>query len=354
MRWLPARRYNAPMTLIPASSDHFDRADRSSSWRPERPTTGLPVGLTVEDARRIAEALEASHAESTRLLYAHVWRVWERWCDHRGIRALPADPAALAAYLVERAAEGTAVVSLNMARTAIRHVHRQHGLPNPAETELVRQVQLGLRRTYGVAPKRLARPLTVADVGQIVAAIDRTKPIGVRDAAIILLGFASAMRGSELAHLRLADVTFKPAGLLLTIRQSKTDQEGYGQLVAVARGAHPLTDPVGALSAWLWIRGGEPGALFTRIWHRRISDQPLGNMVVARMLRERAVAAGLDGTRITAHSLRAGHATSAAMAGVPLSRIAAQTRHKDIGVLVNRYIRPMEALEMTSSKDLGL
>lgn len=150
----------------------------------------------------------------------------------------------MAAYLVERAAEGTAVVSLNMACTAIRYVHRQHGLPNPAENELVRQVRLGLRRTYGVAPKRLARPLTVPDLQQIVAAIDRTKPIGVRDSAIILLGFASAMRGSELAHLRLADV--------------------------------------------------------------------------------------------------------------PLSRIAAQTRHKDIGVLVNRYIRPMETLEMTSSKDLGL
>jgi len=72
------------------------------------------------------------------------------------------------------------------------------------------------------------------------------------------------------------------------------------------------------------------------------------------MLRARADAAGLDGTRVTAHSLRAGHATTAALAGVPLHRIAAQTRHKDIGVLVNRYIRPLEALAETSSKDLGL
>ena len=72
------------------------------------------------------------------------------------------------------------------------------------------------------------------------------------------------------------------------------------------------------------------------------------------MLRARAEAAGLDGTRVTAHSLRAGHATTAALAGVPLHRIAAQTRHKDIGVLVNRYIRPLEALAETSSKDLGL
>ncbi|MEP6527552.1 MAG: tyrosine-type recombinase/integrase [Nocardioidaceae bacterium] len=72
------------------------------------------------------------------------------------------------------------------------------------------------------------------------------------------------------------------------------------------------------------------------------------------MLRARAEAAGLDGKRVTAHSLRAGHATTAALAGVPLDRIAAQTRHRDISVLVNRYIRPLEALATTSSRDLGL
>lgn len=89
-------------------------------------------------------------------------------------------------------------------------------------------------------------------------------------------------------------------------------------------------------------------------WASSVSLEPLSGHVVARMLRARAVSAGLDGTRITAHSLRAGHANTAALAGVPLHRIAAQTRHKDISVLVNRYIRPLEALATTSSRDLGL
>lgn len=324
---------------------------------------GPTPGLTVEDAVRIAAALEASLAPATRILYAHTWRVWARWCAHRGIDPVPADPAALAAYLVERAAEGTAVVTLDVACVAIRHVHLQHGLPNPAETALVRQVRLGLRRTYGTAPRRLARPLTTAEIRQILAAIDTTVPIGIRDTAIILLGYASAMRGSELAELTLADIEHKPAGLLVTIRQSKTDQEHHGQRVAVAHGSHAVTDPVAALAAWTRLRrqqlGDDSGegvgvALFTRIWQTRISDQPLGNWVVARMLRHRAEQAGLDGTRITAHSLRAGHATTAALAGVPLHRIAAQTRHKDLGVLLNRYIRPVEALATTSSRDLGL
>lgn len=91
-----------------------------------------------------------------------------------------------------------------------------------------------------------------------------------------------------------------------------------------------------------------------RIWGSTISSQRLSGHVPARMLRARAEAAGLDGTRITAHSLRAGHATTAALAAVSLDRIAAQTRHKDLTVLVNRYIRPIQALENTSSKDLGL
>jgi len=260
----------------------------------------------------------------------------------------------VSAYLTERAEDGKAISTLDMSCTVIRHVHRMTGIEDPVASEAVRQVRRGLVRTYGAAPRRLARPLTVEEIRQIVAGIDRTTPIGIQDAAIILLGYASALRRSELVGLTFTDVEHKPAGLLLHLRQSKTDRDGHGQQVAVAHGQHALTDPVAALNAWRTTRGETPGALFTRIWASRISLQPLSGHVVARMLRARAEAAGLDGTRITGHSLRAGHATTAALAGVPLNRIAAQTRHKDLGVLVNRYIRPLEALATTSSKDLGL
>ena len=318
------------------------------------PTTESPAGLSDLDVVRVSAAISASHAESTRLVYAHTWAVWEHWCTGRGICPLPGDPAALCAYLVERAAEGIAVKSLDPACTTIRHVHLLRGLDNPAEHETVRQVRLGLRRIYGTAPRRLARPLSADEIGQIVAPIDRTTPIGARDAAMILLGFASAMPGAELVALTLADVETKPAGVLLTVRRSKTDQDGNGQVVAVAYGKRAATDPVSALETWRHTRGEEPGPLFTRVWPRHISLEPLAPNLVARMLRARAVVAGLDDTRVTAHSLRAGHATTAAAAGVPLSRIAAQTRHKDLSVVVNHYIRPLDALATTSSRDLGL
>ncbi len=313
-----------------------------------------PVGLTRTDTDRIACAIAAARTECTRRVYGYVWGQWQRWCTDRGIPARPGRPLALCVYLTQRAAAGRATGTLDMSCTVIRHVHRTCQQPDPVANEAVRQVRRGLARTHGTAPRRLARPLTLDDIRQILDAIDRTTPMGIRDTAIILLGYASALRVSELVALTLADVEHKPAGLLLNIRRSKTDQEGHGDHVAVAHGQHAATDPVAAVRAWRELRGETPGALFTRIWANAISDQALTPHVPSRMLRARAQAAGLDATRITGHSLRAGHATTAALAGVPLSRIAAQTRHKDISVLVNRYIRPLEALDTTSSRDLGL
>jgi len=97
-------------------------------------------------------------------------------------------------------------------------------------------------------------------------------------------------------------VEHKPAGLLLHIRQSKTDQEGHGQQVAVAHGLHATTGPVAALNAWRALRGDAPGALFTRMWGSNVSSDRLSSHVRARMLRARAEAAGLDGTVLGVHT----------------------------------------------------
>lgn len=118
------------------------------------------------------------------------------------------------------------------------------GAEDPVASEAVRQVRRGLMRISGAAPRRLARPLNVVEIRRILGSIDRTTPIGIRDTAIILLGYASAMRRGEIVALTLADVEPKPAGLLLNIRKSKMDQEGHGQVVAVAHGQDALTDPV--------------------------------------------------------------------------------------------------------------
>lgn len=314
----------------------------------------LPAGLRVEEAVRIAEAITAAHAESTRTMYDWSWSQWERWCHARGVIPLPAEPALICAYLTERAADGLSVGSIDLACSAIAYQHRRRGLDDPILSEGVRQVRRGLRRIIGTAPRRQARPLGTDDIRRIVEHIDRDTARGARDAALILLGYASAMRRSELAALTLGDVEFQPGGVLLTIRRSKTDQHADGQAVAVVHGQHASTDPVSALDAWLRHRGTEPGRVFTSVRSGSVTTDPISGEAISIVLRKRARAAGLAAERITAHSLRAGHATSAAVAGVALDRIAAQTRHKRLSTLIERYIRPAQAMEYTSSRDLGL
>jgi integrase len=268
---------------------------------------------------------------------------------------LPADPGSLAAYLTERAEAGLCNGTADGDCAAIAHRHYQEGLGDPTAAAVVRRVRRGLRRILGTAPHRQAHPLTVAELTQIVTSIDMASRIGVRDRAVLLLGYAAALRPSEIAALHLADVGFDSHGLLVTIRRSKTDQEGQGQMVGVAAGIHAATDPIRALRAWLDLRPAGAGPLFTRVPATRpITSEGIGPRTISDLVRDRAAAAGLGDLGVSGHSLRAGHATTAAVSGAPIDRIAAQTRHRDLTTLFNHYIRPADALANTRSRDLGL
>lgn len=315
----------------------------------------LPGGLTPADVERIDAAVAAHHAQSTLTTYASAWRGFASWCDARGFTALPAAPEVVCAYITSQGERGLTMGWVTSTLAAIAHRHGVSGLDDPTDSELVTRVRRGLRRILGVAPRRRARPLLIEDIRDILAAIDRTTAIGKRDAAIILLGFASAMRRCELAALEVADVAPTQGGLLITVRRSKGDPHGHGQIVAIAQGRQADTDPVEALAAWLDVRPRGAGSVFTRVGaNGTVSSHPITAASVVRIIKTRAHAVGFTGDRITAQSLRAGHATSAAMAGVPLDRIAAQTRHRDLATLVNSYIRPITSMQTTSSRHLGL
>jgi integrase len=319
------------------------------------PLARAHVTLTALDTERIAAAVDAELAASTRETYASGWRQWEQWCRGRAIDPLPAPPEAIAAFLTERAAAGVHFTTLDCYCSGIAYRHRQEGLADPTADFLVRRVRRGLRRILGVAPIRQAHPLTVVELGQIVEAIDTDDAKDLRDRAILLIGYASAMRPGEISALNIEDLQRKPTGVLIAIRRSKTDPDAQGQLVGVARGDNRLTDPIRALDAWLKVRPSAPGALFTRVLYRNHpTSERIGPRAISRTVQERANAAGFDGMPVSGHSLRAGHATTAAVNGVPIDRIAAQTRHRDLGTLLNHYIRPAEAMATTTSRDLGL
>jgi integrase len=312
-------------------------------------------GLTAADAARVAAAISAERAPSTLASYASAWRLFARWCEDRGLASLPADPATVCAYLAERADRGLANATITACCAAIRYEHQRAGAPDPIADPTVGRVRRGLRRILGVAPRRQARALLTEDIRNMVDQIDRSTTAGARDRALLLLGFASALRRSELAELALDDVLFVRDGVLLNIRRSKGDPDAEGQMVAVAIGAHAGTDPVAALRYWIAVRGTRPGNVFTRVRSNgRATVESISGHTVRCIIRTRAAAAGIESDRVSGHSLRAGHATAAALAGVPLDRIAAQTRHKEISTLVRHYIRPLDAMANTSSRSLGL
>lgn len=317
----------------------------------------IPVVVAVAFLHRWIQAFAPSN-----MLVRHVRRSRPKVRRAIGLAMLSLALIALA-HALERMVEAGSAEWLNLLVfgtldgycSGIAHRHHQEGFADPTAEAVVRRVRRGLRRIMGVAPRQQSHPLTVVELGQIVSSIDADTAIGKRDRAILLVGYASAMRPGEVAALNVEDILRKPSGVLIHIRRSKTDQDARGQLVGVARGDNPLTDPIRALDSWLEVRPPGPGALFTRVFYRNHPTiERIGPRAISRTVQQRASAAGFDGIPVSGHSLRAGHATTAAVNGASIDRIAAQTRHRDLGTLVNHYIRPAEAMMTTTSRDLGL
>lgn len=352
--------HDCPMKLdmsgtSPSRTPRGVRED-SSDLSPADANSAAIGGVTPAEAARVAEVLEAARAPATRRAYASAWNRFSRWCVDREVEPLGVNPELVAVYLASIAEQGGAMSTIDRASAAIRAVHRDAGVADPTAHPGVERVRAGLRRTVGIAPRRQAHPLSTAEIRRIVEHIDDDIR-GRRDRALILVGYAGALRRSELSALAVGDVEFRTGGVVLRLRCSKTDQERAGAVVGIARGAHPVTCPVTALRRWLDVIDHDDVTvpLYRPVaWSaRRALPRGLDGRDVARILQSRAEAAGLGDLPISGHSLRAGHATEAAARGVPADRLARTTRHASIEALA-RYVRPAQVLADTSSKDLGL
>jgi integrase len=134
-------------------------------------------------------------------------------------------------------------------------------------------------------------------------------------------------------------LTVTADGMVVTIRKSKTDQEGQGRRVGIPFGSSPMTCPVPSIRAWLDCASTTQGPVFRPVgrWGH-IEQVRLNDRAVARMVKRYAKAIGLDPTKVAGHSLRAGLATAAAKAGKSERAIMAQTGHRSVQ-MVRRYIR---------------
>jgi site-specific recombinase XerD len=310
--------------------------------------TGLEPSPALEQVR---EYIRASKAENTLRGYRSDWREFCAWCEARDLCALPASPEAVAAYLAECAGR-LKVGSIQRRINAIAEAHKAVGLESPTHHAMVTNTMKGIRRTKGTAPAQKAPALT-EDIRAMVDSTD-TAIIGARDRALILLGFAGAFRRSELVGLDVEDCVFGKDGLTIILRRSKTDQAGAGRKVGIPYGSNPETCPVRVLQSWLEQAGITCGPLFRSITrYGLVQPGRLSGIDVARVVKKLTERAGLDPARYAGHSLRAGHATSAAIAGASERSIMNQTGHRSVQI-VRRYIRDGSLFRENSAGKLGL
>jgi site-specific recombinase XerD len=292
----------------------------------------LPVAYVAE-LELASDFARASKAKSTQTAYSSDFRIFDCWARARGLTSLPATPATVCAFLAAQVSFGKRASTLSRRLAAIGYFHRLANEPSPVGDETIKATLSGIRRSIGAAPIR-KKAATSDVVLSMAGTIGGESLRQLRDKAILLVGFASAMRRSELVSLNIADLEWTAEGVLIHIRRSKTDQEGLGQSVAVPRGATAC--PVAALKAWIEAAGITSGALFVRIFNKRnqrITDQRLHGRAIASVVKAGAARLGLDASTFGAHSMRAGLVTSAVKRGVSLLKICDQTRHKSIEML---------------------
>ena len=255
-------------------------------------------------------------------------------------------PEAVATYLAWLAQAGRADSTIGRHLASIAWHHRQAGQVAPQHRDpraVIADTLAGIRREQRARPTRKKSAILAADLARMIAAAEGQSPRAIRDRAVMALGLAAALRRSELVALQLADLELVREGLKLTIRHSKTDQEGAGQVIAVPSGK--VLKPGARLNEWLSVRGGEAGPLFYRTDAQgMMTKEPMSDRSVARLIQRYAEKVGLDPAAFGAHSLRSGFLTEAAKAGASLPKMQEVSRQKKVEVLLG-YVRDAALFE---------
>jgi site-specific recombinase XerD len=288
-------------------------------------------------------------APNTALGYHYDLAQFHRWCERFGRIALPASTETVCLFLTHQLARGNKVTTALRRMFAIVREHRDRNVAMPDIREL-RNLLAGAQRLRAERPRQMV-PITVRQLRAISVALAREgTAAALRDRALMVVGFASALRRSNLAALTTEDIEFCRQGVIVTVRREKQDQEARGRLIGLPRGKHPHSCPVRALRAWLRVRGDAFGPLFWRIDKPGL---PLSGENVCRIVKLGVARIGLDPTDYGAHSLRSGFVTAAGARNIPPLVIAAHTGHRSLDML-RLYFRRSELWRANPCAALGL
>jgi integrase len=362
---MPSSPPKRPPSLPPPAPRDADGEPTGQELAPER-----LLDPALERLARQAEAYaQAALAPATRRAYDADWRHFTRWLERRALPVAPPCPRTVGLYLTacadgEAGGRGRpdALATLERRLAALSAVYARLGAPLDHKDPRIAAVMTGLR-ALRAAPPRQKEAVLPAELAAMLAALDPGALRGLRDRAILLLGFCGALRRSELVGLDLGRdqtpdgrgwIELHDAGLLLTLR-GKT---GWRE-VEVGRGASPATCPVLAVRRWIAFARIAHGPLFRRVGRAgRLGPDRLDDRHVARLVKAAALAAGLrpglpEAERaacFAGHSLRAGLATSA----------QAEERHvqKHLGHaspdMTRRYQRQKDRFKINLTQAAGL
>ncbi len=333
--------------LLPAPSAPVGAsAGAVRAWFDEAVETAAPdMDGTLGAEREAAQAYQRmAKAENTRAAYRAAVHAWCDWCARRNLPPLPACGADVATFLAAERRRGMTPNTIDLRRAAIRYLHRAAGCAVPTDDACVSETVAGIRRdaaAKGEAPEKKVAA-TAAIIQQLLAPIPDDLR-GKRDRAILLVGFAGALRRSELAAIRVDRLEKTDRGLRLTLPQTKGSQT-ESVVVPLPYGRTELC-PVRALAAWLAAAGLVDGPVFRRIWLPRAgeADDPpplprigpdaLTARAIADIVQARAVAAGFGRRDLGGHSLKRGALTTGMERGIHPAKLKRLGRHKSFDVL---------------------
>jgi site-specific recombinase XerD len=299
----------------------------------------------------------AARAKETLRAYRGDFNHFAAWARENQLTALPASPMTVAMYMADLASRGKHKSATIVRRlTSITKAHQAAGFADSPASSLhfvISETLKGIKRTLGTAQKGKDALLT-ADIRRVAAAAPPNL-LGLRDRALIGIGFAGGFRRSELAGIEIRDLRFKSSfGVTINLRKSKRDQEQAGREVGIPYGKDPQFCVVTALQNWIKQAGIRTGPVMQAVnRHGQVSGRALSGSSIARILKKAASRAGYEPAPIAGHSLRAGHVTQAALNGVSEPDIMKTTGHKSRAVL-RKYFRNPELFQQNSAAGLGL
>jgi integrase len=299
----------------------------------------------ISRLEEVAATTRAARAANTLRVYRTAWATFTSWCAREN-RDPYSGSVTVSEYLRDLASgriEGRVAGStqtVNVAVAGISAAYEDHGVSAPEHDPGFRLFLRGLRREIGSAPRRQAAPITEVEMRAILRVIPTDTLVGIRDRALLLVGWAGCMRRSEIVSLRVEDVREDHGGYVIRLRRSKTDQEGRGAWKVIPRARQRDFCPVHALQAWLSVSRITNGYLFRGI-DANTGLPRLGRMQpdrVADIVKHRVEQAGLDPAKFSGHSLRAGFLTAAARMGASERAMMNQSGHSKSDTL-RGYIR---------------